>query len=143
VDGVEQEPVEEVIIEVPAEHVGTVQMELGQRRAILKEQFASPKGVTKLVYEMPTRSLLGMRNILMTNTKGTIVMNSLVIGHQPVGAALQQLRNGVLISFEAGTTMPYSLETLSVQPNRSTLARLSVLILVARIWRLTSARPSI
>lgn len=109
--GVEKEPVEEVIIEVPAEHVGTVQMELGQRRAVLKEQFASPKGVTKLVYEMPTRALLGMRNILLTGTKGTIVMNSLVTGYQPLGTPLQQLRNGVLIAFETGTTMPYSLET--------------------------------
>jgi GTP-binding protein len=110
-NGATVEPVEEVIIEVPAEHVGTVQMELGQRRATLKEQFASPKGVTKLIYEMPTRALLGMRNILLTNTKGTIVMNSLVISFQPVGASLQQLRKGVLIAFEAGTTMPYSLET--------------------------------
>ncbi len=109
--GQTMEPVEEVIIEVPAEHVGTVQMELGQRRATLKEQFASPKGVTKLIYEMPTRSLLGMRNILLTNTKGTIVMNSLVIGFQPQTAALQQLRNGVLIAYETGTTTPYSLET--------------------------------
>ena len=110
-DGIEKEPVEEVIIEVPAEHVGTVQMELGQRRGVLKEQFASPKGVTKLIYEMPTRALLGMRNTLLTGTKGTIVMNSLVVGYQPVGSSLQQLRNGVLISFETGTTMPYSLET--------------------------------
>ncbi len=108
--GVIVEPVEEVIIEVPAEHVGTVQMELGQRRANLKEQFASPKGVTKLIYEMPTRSLLGMRNILLTNTKGTIVMNSLMIGYQPQTAGLQQLRNGVLISFEAGVTTPYALQ---------------------------------
>jgi GTP-binding protein len=105
------EPVEEVIIEVPAEHVGTVQMELGQRRATLKEQFASPKGVTKLIYEMPTRALLGMRNILLTNTKGTIVMNSLVIGFQPQTAALNQLRNGVLIAYETGITTPYALET--------------------------------
>jgi GTP-binding protein len=104
------EPIEEVIIEVPAEHVGAVQMELGQRRATLKEQFASPKGVTKLIYEMPTRALLGMRNILLTNTKGTIVMNSLTIGYEPQGSALQQLRNGVLISFEAGVTTPYSLQ---------------------------------
>lgn len=110
------EPVEEVIIEVPAEHVGTVQMELGQRRATLKEQFASSsKGVTKLVYEMPTRALLGMRNILLTNTKGTIVMNSLVSGFQPVGAPLQQLRNGVLIAFEQGTTTPYSLQNAEVR----------------------------
>lgn len=110
-DGQTMEPIEEVIIEVPAEHVGAVQMELGQRRATLKEQFATPKGVTKLIYEMPTRALLGMRNILMTNTKGTIIMNSLMTGYQPLGAPLQQLRNGVLIAFETGTTMPYSLET--------------------------------
>ena len=109
-NGQTMEPVEEVIIEVPAEHVGTVQMELGQRRATLKEQFASPKGVTKLVYEMPTRALLGMRNTLLTNTKGTIVMNSLVTGFQPLGPALQQLRNGVLISFEQGVTTPYALQ---------------------------------
>lgn len=108
--GVTVEPIEEVIIEVPAEHVGTVQMELGQRRATLKEQFASPKGVTKLIYEMPTRALLGMRNILLTNTKGTIIMNSLVVGFEPQGPALQQLRNGVLISFETGTTTPYALQ---------------------------------
>lgn len=105
------EPIEELTIEVPAEHVGTVQMELGTRRATLKEQFATPKGVTKLVYELPTRALLGLRNILMTNTKGTIVMNSLMIGHEPLTAALQQLRNGVLIAFETGTTTPYSLQT--------------------------------
>lgn len=109
-DGQTMEPIEEVIIEVPAEHVGAVQMELGQRRATLKEQFATPKGVTKLVYELPTRALLGMRNILMTNTKGTIVMNSLMVGYQPLGSALQQLRNGVLIAFEAGVTTPYSLQ---------------------------------
>jgi GTP-binding protein len=109
-DGKTMEPVEEVLIEVPAEHVGSVQMELGQRRAILKEQFASPKGVTKLVYVMPTRALLGMRNILLTNTKGTIVMNSLTIGYEEQGSALTQLRAGVLISFSTGSSTPYSLQ---------------------------------
>lgn len=110
-DGKTMEPVEELIIEVPAEHVGTVQMELGQRRAELIEQFASPKGVTKLVYRLPTRALLGLRNILMTNTKGTIVMNSLMTGFQPLGSSLQQLRNGVLIAYETGVTTPYALQT--------------------------------
>jgi GTP-binding protein len=109
-DGKTMEPIEEVIIEVPAEHVGAVQMELGQRRAMLKEQFASPKGVTKLVYTMPTRALLGMRNVLLTNTKGTIVMNSLTTGYEVQGTALQQLRPGVLISFSTGTSTPYSLQ---------------------------------
>ena len=110
-DGITKEPVEELVIEVPAEQVGTVQMELGRRRASLKEQFASPKGITKLVYTLPTRTLLGLRNILLTATRGTAIMNSLVLGYEPLGAPLQQLRNGVLIAFETGTTMPYSLET--------------------------------
>jgi GTP-binding protein len=109
-NGVVVEPVEELIIEVPAEHVGTVQMELGQRRATLTEQFASPKGVTKLVYTLPTRALIGLRNDLLTKTKGTVIMNSLVTGTQPVGQNLEQLRNGVLIAFETGTTTPYSLQ---------------------------------
>lgn len=110
-DGVTEEPVEEVNIEVPAEYVGAVQMELGKRKATLNEQFASPKGVTKLVYELPTRALIGLRNILMTNTKGTIVMHSQVTGYEKQGSALEQLRNGVLIAFETGTTTPYSLQT--------------------------------
>jgi len=110
-DGKELEPVEELIVEVPAEHVGTVQQELGARRAVLKEQFASPKGVTKLIYTLPTRALLGLRNTLITNTKGTVIMNSLMDGYQPLGAPLQKLRNGVLIAWETGLTTPYSLET--------------------------------
>jgi GTP-binding protein len=104
------EPIEELIIEVPAEYVGAVQMELGQRRATVKEQFANAAGVTKLVYELPTRALLGLRNILVTQTKGTVIMNSLMIGYQPMGGALQQLRNGALIAFETGTTTPYALQ---------------------------------
>jgi GTP-binding protein len=114
-DGKIVEPIEELSIEVPAEHVGTVQMELGKRRAILKEQFANDRGVTKLVYELPTRALLGLRNILMTSTKGTVIMNSLMSGYQPMGTALQQLRNGVLIAFEGGITTPYALQNVEAR----------------------------
>lgn len=109
-DGITMEPVEEVIVEVPREYEGAVQMEFGARRAVLKERFSSPKGVTKLVYTMPTRALLGIRNDLLTKTKGTLIMNSLNIGSRQVGAPLQQLRNGVLIAFEAGVATPYSLQ---------------------------------
>lgn len=109
-DGAIEEPLEELIIEIPAEYVGTVQMELGQRKSALKEQFATNKGVTKLIYEIPTRALIGLRNVLMTSTKGTIIMHSLVIGYQPLGAKLEQLRNGALIAYETGLTTPYSLQ---------------------------------
>ena len=110
-DGKTLEPLEELIIEVPAEQVGSVQMELGTRRATLKEQFASPKGVTKLIYELPTRALLGLRNTLITQTKGTVIINSLMIGYQPLGAPLKKIRNGVLIAYETGVTTPYALQT--------------------------------
>lgn len=109
-DGQTLEPLEELIIEVPAEHAGSVQMELGQRRAELKDQKNLSKGTTQLTYHIPTRALLGLRNILITNTKGTVIMNTLMIGYQPAGAALQQLRNGVLVAYEAGTTTPYALQ---------------------------------
>lgn len=111
-DGKILEPVEELIIEVPEEHVGAVQMELGTRRATLKEQFASPKGLTKLIYKLPTKALLGLRNVLITRSKGTVIMNSLILGFEPISPELKQLREGVLIAFETGTTTPYSLQTV-------------------------------
>jgi GTP-binding protein len=111
-DGKIVEPIEEAVIEVPAEYVGAVQMEMGRRKAELIDQFSSPKGVTKLVYKLPTRSLLGARNLLITATKGTIIMNSLLDGYAPQAPALNQLRNGVLIAYEAGTTTPYALQNV-------------------------------
>ena len=111
-DGQTTEPIEEVIIEVGAEQVGAVQAELGKRRAVLIDQFTTNKGVTKLIYEMPTRTLLGLRNILMTATKGTAILNSLVTGYKPLGSTLQQQRNGVLIAFQTGVTTAYSLQNV-------------------------------
>ncbi len=109
-DGVIEEPVEEVTIEIPEEHVGTVQMELGARRATLKEQSTTSSGATRLIYDIPTRALIGLRNVLLTNTKGTVIMYSLMSGYKPLGDPLKQLRNGVLTAHEAGTTTPYALQ---------------------------------
>ncbi len=110
-DGVEVEPIEEVLVEVPAEHVGATQMEFGRRKATLVDQFISNKGVTKLVYKMPTRALLGARNILLTATKGTIIMNTLLDSYAPLGSPLNQIRNGVLIAWESGIATPYALQS--------------------------------
>jgi GTP-binding protein len=111
VDGEELEPLEELTIEVPEEHAGPVQMEMGERRATMTHQMSLGSGITRLTFEIPTRALLGVRNILMTATKGTIIMNSLMIGHRPLAPALEQARNGVLISFETGTATPFALQT--------------------------------
>ena len=109
-DGVEKEPVEELYIEVAPEFVGAVSQELGARRAEMRGQEQTSSGTTRMDYILPTRALIGLRNILLTATKGTVIMNSLPHGYQPVSAKLPQNRNGVLIAFEAGTTTPYSLQ---------------------------------
>ena len=109
-DGVEKEPVEELLIEVSAEFVGAVSQELGARRAEMRGQETTSSGAARLTYVLPTRALIGLRNILLTATKGTVIMNSLPHGYQPLGGKLQKTRNGVLIAFEAGTTTPYALQ---------------------------------
>ena len=110
-DGVEKEPVEELYIEVAPEFVGAVSQELGARRAEMRGQEQTAAGTARMDYVLPTRALIGLRNVLLTQTRGTVIMNSLPHGYQPVGGKLPQSRNGVLIAFEAGTTTPYALQT--------------------------------
>lgn len=110
IDGIEQEPLEELIVEVPDEFVGSVSQELGLRRAELTGQAATTKGGTRLSYIIATRGLLGLRNLLLTATKGTVIMNSLPHGYQPLTPALPKTRNGALIATEAGVSTPYALE---------------------------------
>ncbi len=111
IEGAEHEPIEEVNIEVPPEHVGAVQMEFGRRKATLIDQFSINSNITKLVYKMPSRALLGARNELLTATKGTIIMNSLLDSYAPIGKPLEQIRSGVLIAWEAGVATPYALQS--------------------------------
>ncbi len=110
-DGETVEPVEELIIEAPLEHGGAIQMELGKRRATLEQQ-ATKQDSIRLTYRITARALIGLRNVLLTQTKGTVTMYSLSAGYQPLGAPLKQLRNGVLVAFETGTTTPYALQTV-------------------------------
>jgi len=110
-DGQTQEPVEELVIEVGAEFVGTISQELGLRRAELTHQETTSSGSMRQTYIITTRAMIGLRNQLLTATKGTVIMNSLPHGYQPLGQKLNGSRNGALIAFEAGTTTPYALQT--------------------------------
>lgn len=103
------EPVEKVTIEVPEEYTGEITSEVGRRKAVLREMKPGTGGVTRFVYHLPTRALLGTRSLLLTATKGTVVMNSLLVGYQPVGPPLPKLRNGVLISAQPGHAVIYGL----------------------------------
>lgn len=109
-DGQTKEPVEELVIEVGSEFVGTVSQELGLRRAELTHQETTSSGSMRQTYIITTRAMIGLRNQLLTATKGTVIMNSLPHGYQPLGAKLAATRNGALIAFEAGTTTPYALQ---------------------------------
>lgn len=110
-DGQEKEPVEELLVEVGAEFVGVVSQEMGLRRAELVKQEQTSSGLTRMTYIITTRALIGLRNLLLTATKGTVIMHSLPHGYQSLGAKLTATRNGALVAFEAGTTTPYALET--------------------------------
>lgn len=110
-DGVEKEPVEELIIEVVPEFVGAVSQEMGTRRAEMRAQESLPTGATRLIYIITTRAMIGLRNLMLTATKGTIIMNSLPYGYQEIGAKIPSSRNGVLIAFEKGVSTPYALQS--------------------------------
>lgn len=112
VDGHEMEPYEELVIDVPDEFTGAVSSELGQRRAILINTTNTTQGTTRLTYKISTRALIGLRNVLLTKTKGTSIMNSLLIGYEPMGAPLAKLRNGALISATTGTAVTYGLKVV-------------------------------
>ena len=106
-----EEPVEEVTVEVPPEFVGVVAQEFGARHADLISQENTAQNTIRQNYKITTRALIGLRNLLLTATRGTLIMNSLPAGYQPLGAKIPNLRNGALIAFETGTTMPYALAT--------------------------------
>ncbi len=109
-DGITKEPIEELLIEVAPEFLGAVSQELGTRRAAMVKQEQTSSGTTRTEYILPTRALIGLRNLLLTATKGTVIMNSLPHGYEKMGAKLQKTRNGALIATEAGVTTPYALE---------------------------------
>lgn len=110
IDGIEQEPVEELLIETGSEFIGAISQELGARRAEMRGQETTSSGSVRLTYILPTRALIGLRNVLLTVTKGMVIMNSLPHGYQPLSGKLPRTRNGVLIAFEAGITTPYALQ---------------------------------
>jgi GTP-binding protein len=114
-DGVTKEPVEELLVEVGGEFLGAVSQEMGARRATTLKQEQTGSGATRVTFIIPTRAMIGLRNILMTATKGTIIMNSLPYGYQPLGQKLQQLRNGALVATEAGATTAFALDNASAR----------------------------
>lgn len=103
------EPIEEVIIDVDEEHSGAVVQKLSERRADLMEMRPSGGGRQRLVFHAPTRGLLGYQSELLSDTRGTAVMNRLFHEYAPFKGDIQGRRTGVLISNGVGEATAYSI----------------------------------
>jgi GTP-binding protein len=103
------EPVEEVIVDVDEAHSGIVVQKLSERKGELREMRPSGGGRTRLVFYVPTRGLIGYQGELLTDTRGTAVMNRLFHDYVPFKGEIAGRRNGVLISNGVGEATAYSL----------------------------------
>ncbi len=106
------EPIEEVIIDVDEEFSGVVVQKLSERKAALVEMKPSGGGRQRLIFHVPTRGLLGYHGELLSDTRGTAIMNRVFHDWQPYKGNIPGRRNGVLISNSLGEAVAYALFNL-------------------------------
>ena len=106
------EPIEEVVIDLDEEHSGIVVQKMAERKADMMEMKPSGGGRLRLVFHAPTRGLIGYQGELLTDTRGTAIMNRLFHAYAPYKGPIQGRRNGVLISNERGEAVAYALWNL-------------------------------
>ena len=116
IDGVLQEPFEDLIIDVDDEHQGSVIEALGSRRGELKDMAADGKGRIRISYIIPSRSLIGFRTEFITMTSGTGTINHNFSHYGPAAADVSLGRkNGVLISNGMGKASGFALFNLQAR----------------------------
>ncbi|MFL5323876.1 MAG: translational GTPase TypA [Microvirga sp.] len=106
------EPIEEVVIDVDEEHSGIVVQKMSERKADMLEMRPSGGHRLRLVFHAPTRGLIGYQGELMTDTRGTAIMNRLFYAYAPWKGEIAGRRNGVLISNDSGEAVAYALWNL-------------------------------
>jgi GTP-binding protein len=111
-DGELREPIEEVVIDVDEAHSGIVVQKLAARKAELVEMRPSGGARVRLIFHAPTRGLIGYHGELLTDTRGTAVMNRLFHGYGAYRGEIAGRRNGVLISNDQGEAVAYALWNL-------------------------------
>jgi len=111
IDGKKSEPIEELNVDVPDEFSGKVIEMATKRKGELKSMEAIGARV-KLIFEIPSRGLIGMRSNMLTATQGEAVASHRFIEYQPWKGDVPQRQNGSLISMETGTAIPYSINKL-------------------------------
>jgi GTP-binding protein len=111
-DGQLLEPIEEVVIDVDEEHAGIVVQKMSERKADMTELKPSGGNRQRLVFHAPTRGLIGYQSELLTDTRGTAVMNRLFHAYEPFKGEIDGRTNGVLIANEPGEAVAYALWNL-------------------------------
>ena len=106
------EPVEEVVIDVDEEYSGVVVQKMSERKAEMIEMRPSGGNRLRLVFHAPTRGLIGYQGELMTDTRGTAIMNRLFKAYEPYKGEIAGRRNGVLISNDKGEAVAYAMWNL-------------------------------
>jgi GTP-binding protein len=106
------EPIEEVVVDVDQEHSGIVVQKLAERRGEMTEMRPSGGGRVRLVFHAPTRGLIGYQSELLTDTRGTAVMNRLFHAYGPHRGPISGRSNGVLLSTDTGEAVAYALWNL-------------------------------
>ncbi|SOC43362.1 GTP-binding protein TypA/BipA [Rhizobium subbaraonis] len=106
------EPIEEVVIDVDEEHSGVVVQKMSERKAEMVELRPSGGNRVRLVFFAPTRGLIGYQSELLTDTRGTAIMNRLFHDYQPYKGEIGGRVNGVLLANEAGEAVAYALFNL-------------------------------
>jgi GTP-binding protein len=106
------EPIEEVVIDLDDEHSGVVVQKMAERKADMMEMKPSGGGRLRLVFHASTRGLIGYQGELLTDTRGTAIMNRLFHAYAACKGPIQGRRNGVLISNDEGEAVAYALWNL-------------------------------
>lgn len=112
IDGQLMEPNELLTIDIPENFVGTVIERLGPRKGEMVKMSNHGSGRVRMEFKIPSRGLIGLRSEMLTETRGTIVMNSIADGYVPYQGEIPQRPSGALISDRAGTTTTYALNGL-------------------------------
>jgi GTP-binding protein len=112
IDGQLMEPNELLTIDIPESFVGTVIERLGPRRGEMVKMSNHGSGRVRMEFKIPSRGLIGLRNEMLTETRGTIIMNSIADGYVPYQGEIPQRPTGALIADRAGTTTTYALNGL-------------------------------
>ena len=112
IDGEIHEPFEEVTIEVEQKHIGIVVEEIGRRKATIIDVKTTEKNITRFIFKISSRNLMGLRGMLINRTSGNSLFASRFIGYQLAIEYIAKLRSGALIAYESGVSTAYALETV-------------------------------